>query len=192
VKHDGRVTLAVRTNRMLAALALAGILACGGGPPAPTFGTVGGLPGAKADAVTDNSGITAGHALVKFCNQVFRNGAKIDLTLEFGRPARARITASTNSCAPAAPAPCASVPAGTYPGRLYEGSTLRSQGAFRLSAGVQYLLSADINIETGALVPVIDGTLELDGCQRYNGPFADGGGFGFPTAPDAGVDAPGN
>jgi hypothetical protein len=155
--------------RLFSALCTASLAAAGcgddnNGPPIPV----------------DNSAVVAGkQAYVKFCHQLKRDGKPIVLTVEFGVPALAKISAVTGTCSPPINVPCAAIPVGVYPGRLLEGTTLLAPGTFRISEGAEYLLWAEVSGYSGKPIVAVDptyGVFETGQCSRFD-----------PLASDAGV-----
>jgi hypothetical protein len=153
----------------------------------------------------DNSGVIAGaSARVKFCHRLKREGKPITLTVEFGSPALARVSAETGTCSPPINVPCTEVPVGYFPGRLLEGNTLLAPGTFRLAANDEYLLWAEVSNATGRPIVVVDATFNTGQCSGYEGiprdggaDGGDGGAIGDANAAadvaiqaDAGIDAP--
>jgi hypothetical protein len=136
---------------------------------------------------TDNSAIVEGQtAYVKFCHELRREGKPIDLTIEFGNPVLARITARTGSCSPPVNLPCLPAPVGDMPGKLLEGTTIHSVGGFRLSKDAEYLMWAEIGNRSGKPIPTIEGVFRAGQCAQYN-PYGDGGTNGDGAATDAGA-----
>jgi hypothetical protein len=149
-----------------AALWLAG---CGGGDDNA------GLP-------TDNSGIMPGQAQGKFCHELVRNDAKIELALEIGTPTLVRIAALSETCSPSLGSPCTPLPVGYFPARLMEGSKVLSSGALRIGLGGKYIFWARITDHPTITPLPIDPTVA---CETTAIDFSDGG----VDAGDAGRDA---
>jgi hypothetical protein len=122
------------------------------------------------------TGITPGMAVAKMCHQLSRTGAAVDLTLEFGEPAIARIIARTNTCAPPPNMPCTPIPVGRVPVRLLEGDRVLARATFILQNGREYGFEP-IASPTGPLViqgvPLNAGACMLDFLPAPDGGFPD-------------------
>jgi hypothetical protein len=166
------------------------------GPVRAALAMVALIAGCGDDSAPEgNEGIKEGQALGKFCHQFNRSGHSIDLTLEFGQPAVAKVTASSGACAPAIGMPCASLPVGSFPARLMEGNKVLATGHFTLQKGGQYVFEAVVSPSTGnptvrtspVLAPQMCETVDLIG--RDAGPGDGGGDAAVDSAPVAAVDA---
>ena len=165
--------------------ALGGLLAvvalgCGGGQKGPT-------------------GIIDGGATGKLCHELNRGGQPVTLTIQFGDPAIASITARTSVCAPMAGMPCAPIPVGLVPLKLLEGDKLLLARSVVLEAGKDYVFQPIIN--NSLQVALQGGKLDPGVCQNLDFPPGDGGvrdggeggvaeggaGAADTAAPDAGV-----
>jgi hypothetical protein len=135
-------------------------------------------------APTDNSAVIPGRALVKFCHDLRLDGKPITLSVEFGQPALASISAVSGTCSPPIPMPCTGVPVGTYPGRLMDGPTVLHAVTVQFNDGEEYLLRARISSSTGRPIVVKDRDFNPGNCAQFDGyPKTDGG------AGDGGTDA---
>jgi hypothetical protein len=140
------------------------------------------------EAPTDNSRVVPGNALVKFCHDIRVGDKPITLTVEFGQPTLATISAVSGTCSPPVRMPCTKVPVGTYPGRLVDGTTVLHSVTVGFRDGEEYLLRARINTATRLPVVVKDRDFNPGNCALFEGyPTADGGSDG--GASDGGVDA---
>jgi hypothetical protein len=115
------------------ALGAAAMAACGMSDPAPF----------------DNRGLLEGQSVAKFCHDLHRSNANIDLTLEFGNPPLARITATSGNCTPPLGEMCTMIPVGLVPLRLMEGDRELASGAIRLSPNLEYVFAAVVSAQTG-------------------------------------------
>jgi hypothetical protein len=136
---------------------------------------------------TDNSAVIPdGYAYVKFCTQLTREKKPITLTIEFGSPTLASISTTTGFCQPPVNVTCKKVPAGVYPGRLLEGEKVLAPGTFRLVKDEEYLMFAEVSVNTGRPIVKVEGTFLPGECQRYE-PLPHDGAVSDAGVSDAGV-----
>jgi hypothetical protein len=127
-------------------------------------------------APTDNSQVKPGQALVKFCHDIRRDGKPITLTVEFGQPTLASISAISGTCSPPVAMPCTKVPVGIYPGRLVDDTTVLQAVTVGFNEGEEYLLRARISMSSGRPIVVKDRDFNPGACANFDGyPKTDGG-----------------
>jgi hypothetical protein len=124
------------------------------------------FPGGTGDA-------TAAPPVVKFCHQLRRTNAEIDLIFEVGDPPAVRLLVRTNTCAPARNEPCASVPAGRQPLRVVEGDRTLATSFFIFQEGREYGFQPVVDA-TGRVV-VMSAVLDAGTCPTVGLPPPDAG-----------------
>jgi hypothetical protein len=120
-------------NSLWSALGAAALASCGMGDPPPL----------------DNRGISDGSAVAKFCHDLHRSTSGIDLTLVFGNPPLAQISATTGNCTPPLGETCMTIPVGVVPLKLMEGDRELASGAIRLTSNLEYVFAAVVSGQTG-------------------------------------------
>jgi hypothetical protein len=130
------------------------------------------------------TGITEGMAVAKFCHQLRRQTATVDLTLEFGQPPITRMTTRTNFCTPVAGMPCTTVPVGLVPLRLLEGDVVLATRNVVLQNGGEYGFQAVVN--SVGQVAIAGFSLNGGTCTMEFLPAPDGGFPDVGPAPDSG------
>jgi hypothetical protein len=139
--------------------------------------------GAGSVPPRDNSGITEGQAFVKFCHLFTRNGADLALTMEFGQPPLARLTAHSGLCSTPVGEPCIGVPVGNVPVQLLDGDSVLLSGLATLRDGTALLF---VPVATSGGVALRSRFLEsADACRAD--PTASDGGTRDSTATDGGT-----
>jgi hypothetical protein len=154
------------------------------GGPLPVFADA--EPGPAADGGDGPApGITPGQARGKFCHELNRGGQPVELTLEFGEPTLARISARTGVCAPPVGMPCLPIPVGLVPLRLREGDRVLAVRQVVLMDGADYVFQPVIT--SAGQVAVGGGRVTTEPCSTLDFPRMDAGADG-PSLADAGRD----